>query len=297
MTPAEQLANAVERGDLAADPTQAEAARLLNDLWHQIQAWNGGRKGLFGRKRTTPRGIYLYGGVGTGKSMLMDLFYETAPVAQKRRVHFHEFLQEVQGRLTAERARKDRDPAPRVAQAIANEVRLLCFDELQVTDVGDAMILGRLFKGLFEAGVVVVATSNREPDALYKDGLNRQLFLPFIEMIKAQLTVFELDSGRDYRLERLERAPVYYTPLGPDADAAMDAMFASLTTGAMVRPCTVGVGGRTLEVPHAAAGVARFTFEALCDRPLGPADYLALTDRFHTVMIDHTPVLSAANFD
>lgn len=297
MTPSEQLEAAIAEGRLSADPGQAEAAGLLTDLWHQIQSWKGGTPGLFGRRRPTPRGTYLHGGVGTGKSMLMDLFFETVPLAQKRRVHFHEFLQEVQRRLTDERARKDRDPAPRVAKAIARETRLLCFDELQVTDVGDAMILGRLFKGLFEAGVVVVATSNRHPDALYKDGLNRQLFVPFIEMLKEQLTVFRLDSGKDYRLERLERAPVYYTPLGYQADAAMDAMFQSLVPGAVAQPCTVSVGGRALEVPRAAAGVARFTFEALCARPLGPADYLALAERFHTLMIDHTPILSAAKRD
>ncbi len=292
MTPNQALAEAVDAGRLQPDPVQARAADLLTHLWNNLAEWRDRKPGLFGRRAASPRGVYLYGGVGTGKSLMMDLFFETAPVAIKRRVHFHQFLQEVQTRITEERAKKDRDPLPRVAKAIAKEARLLCFDELQVTDVGDAMILGRLFKGLFAEGVVMVATSNRHPDELYKNGLNRQLFEPFIDMIKAQLFLYELDSGRDYRLERLEAAPVYYAPLGTDADAAMDAAFERLTTGAKPRACTLAVKGRLLDVPREAAGVARFSFEDLCDRPLGPGDYLALADRFHTLMIDHIPLLT-----
>lgn len=292
MTPRKALAAAVEAGRLQPDAAQAEAAEHLTRLSAEIADWKGGRGGLFKRNTPSPRGVYLWGGVGTGKSLMMDLFFETAPIEAKRRVHFHQFLQELQRRLTAERDRKDRDPAPRVARAIAKETRLLCFDELQVTDVGDAMILGRFFETLLEEGAVVVATSNRAPDDLYKDGLNRQLFEPFIDLIKDRLDVRRLDSGRDYRLERLESAPVYATPLGPEADAAMDAAFERLTLGAKARPCDITVGGRTLEVPREAAGVARFSFAELCDRALGPADYLALAERFHTIMIDSTPALT-----
>ena len=297
MTPSEALALAVEDGRLQPDEAQAEAAERLTALCEEIADWKGGRSGLFRRSRPTPRGVYLFGGVGTGKSLMMDLFFETAPIAAKRRVHFHQFLQELQRRLTAERDRKDRDPAPKVAKAIAKETRLLCFDELQVTDVGDAMILGRFFETLLDEGAVITATSNRRPGDLYKNGLNRQLFLPFIDLIKDRLDVLKLDSGRDYRLERLEAAPVYYTPINAEADQAMDAAFDRLTLGAKARPDTVPVGGRMLDVPREAAGVARFTFAELCDQPLGPADYLAVAEHFHTVMIDRIPQLTAERRD
>lgn len=297
MTPAEALTKAVEEGRLQADEAQAEAAERLTRLAAEIADWRGGKSGLFSRSRTSPRGVYLWGGVGTGKSLMMDLFFQAAPIEARRRVHFHQFLQELQRRLTAERERKDRDPAPKVAKAIAKETRLLCFDELQVTDVGDAMILGRFFETLLAEGAVIVATSNRHPDALYENGLNRQLFEPFIDLIKDQLDVMKLDSGRDYRLQRLEAAPVYYAPLGSDADQAMDDAFDRLTLGAKARDCELDVGGRTLFVPREAAGVARFSFTELCDRPLGPADYLTLADAFHTVMIDHVPELTPARRD
>ncbi len=297
MTPAQALAEAVEAGRLQPDEAQAEAAERLTVLTAAIAGWKGGRSGLFTRSGPAPRGVYLWGGVGTGKSLMMDLFFETAPIEARRRVHFHQFLQELQRRLTAERARKDRDPAPKVAKAIAKETRLLCFDELQVTDVGDAMILGRFFQTLLEEGAVIVATSNRHPDELYKNGLNRQLFEPFIDLIKDRLDILRLDSGRDYRLERLEAAPVYSMPLDEDADRAMADAFDRLTLGAKARPCEIAVGGRTLTVPREAAGVARFSFGELCDRPLGPADYLALAEHFHTVMIDHVPILTPARRD
>jgi cell division protein ZapE len=297
VTPAQALASAVEAGRLQADAAQAEAAERLTALSDQIADWKGGRSGLLRRSRPAPRGVYLWGGVGTGKSLMMDLFFENAPIGAKRRVHFHQFLQELQRRLTAERERKDRDPAPKVARAIAKETRLLCFDELQVTDVGDAMILGRFFQTLLEEGAVIVATSNRHPDDLYKNGLNRQLFEPFIDLIKDRLDVLRLDSGRDYRLERLEAAPVYYTPLNEDAAQSMSNTFDRLTLGAKARPCEITVGGRSLTVPREAAGVARFSFAELCDRPLGPADYLAIAEQFHTVMIDHVPVLTPERRD
>ncbi|MCH8489180.1 MAG: cell division protein ZapE [Oceanicaulis sp.] len=297
MTPLEALDAAVADGRLQADPEQRAAAQRLTALADAIARWKGGKSGWFGRSRPAPRGVYLWGGVGTGKSLMMDLFFDTAPIEAKRRVHFHQFLQELQARITTERSAQQSDPLPRVARALARETRLLCFDELQVTDVGDAMVLGRLIDHLFAAGVVLVATSNRAPDDLYKDGINRQLFVPFIDAIKARLDVMQLDSGRDYRLERLEAAPVYYAPLDAAADAAMDAAFERLTLGAKARACELTVQGRTLAVPRAAAGVARFSFEQLCDRALGPADYLMLAERFHTVMIDHTPQLGPRRRD
>ncbi|MFW5660287.1 MAG: cell division protein ZapE [Oceanicaulis sp.] len=292
MTPAEALRRAVAEGRLEPDEGQAEAAERLSALAEKIADWKGGKAGLFGRRRPAPRGLYLYGGVGTGKSLMMDLFFEAAPIEAKRRVHFHQFLQEIQARLTAERERKNRDPAPKVAQAMAKETRLLCFDELQVTDVGDAMILGRLFETLFTEGVVVVATSNRHPTELYKHGLNRQLFEPFIDLIVNTLDVMKLDSGRDYRLERLESAPVYYSPLGPEATRAMDETFDKLTLGAKPQSCDLTIKGRVLHIPREAAGVARLSFAELCGRPLGAADYFKLAETFHTVMIDDAPLLT-----
>lgn len=292
MGPVDSLKQAVAEGRLQPDPGQAEIAQHLQALCEALSEWNEGKSSFFSKSKPAPKGLYLYGGVGTGKSLMMDLFFDAAPVSKKRRVHFHQFLQELQARITHERERKDADPLPRVAKALAKQTRLLCFDELQVTDVGDAMILGRLFDGLFAEGVVMVATSNRHPDDLYKNGLNRQLFEPFIELIKDTLDVHELDSGRDYRLEQLEAAPVYYHPLGSEANSAMDTAFKRLTRGAKVQTCILDVQGRELVVPRQAAGVARFTFEELCARPLGPADYLMVAETFHTVMIDRAPLLT-----
>ena len=213
VTPDKALQTAVKAGRLEADEGQAEAARRLTALSLSLKNWSRKRKGWFSKTPTTPEGLYLWGGVGTGKSLLMDLFFASAPVEECRRVHFHQFMLEIHARLNKERKSGEVDPLSRVAKAVADETRLLCFDEFQVTNVADAMILGRLFEGLFEHGVIVVATSNRVPDDLYKDGLNRQLFEPFIDLIKTRLEIFELDSGKDYRLERLNAAPVYYTPL------------------------------------------------------------------------------------
>ena len=289
--PDRALADAVAAGRLEADAAQAEAAERLTRLCEAIARWRGGRGGLLRRARPSPTGLYLWGGVGTGKSLLMDLFFEAAPIEAKRRVHFHTFMGEVHALLKTERLSMDRDPLPRVGARIARSIRVLCFDEFHVVDPADALILGRLFKALFEAGVVIVATSNRHPRDLYSNGVNRDLFVPFIAMIEHELDVMEIDSGRDYRLERLEAAPVWYAPLGPEADRAMDAAFERLTLGAKARSCTLSVDGRSVEVPCEAAGVARFAFEDLCARPLGARDYFRIADAFHTVMIDHIPKL------
>lgn len=295
----------VGSGELAADADQERAALALTDLSGRLRDWTPGAKTLFGKIKASPRGLYLWGGVGRGKSMLMDFFIETAPVALKRRAHFHEFMQDVHARIgewrgLSEAERKARpeyvkkagdDPIPPVARALALEARLLAFDEFQVSDITDAMILGRLFEHLFAEGVVVVATSNRYPDDLYTDGINRQLFLPFIEELKSRLDLVELNGGVDHRLRQLEAAPVYYTPLGPDAEAAMNAAWARLTHGAAPQHCVIEVQGRKLKVEREVAGVARFSFRELCARALGAADYLAIAARFHTVLLDGVPEL------
>ena len=301
-------------GVLRPDPAQAAAVEKLQRLHRQLRSYappapeaNG--NGLlarlgFGKKTPAadpPRGLYFWGGVGRGKSMLMDLFFETTPVTRKRRVHFNAFMLEVHQRIHewrrsgAAAGEDTADPIPPLARRIADEAWLLCFDEFHVVDIADAMILGRLFQALLALGVVVVATSNWAPDDLYKDGLQRDRFLPFIAMINKKLEVVQLDGGRDYRLGRLHGRPVYHSPLGAMAHKALADLFADLTDGAEGAPVTLAVpGNRTLEVPRAAKGVAWCEFEALCARPLGAADYLTLADAFHTVIIDGVPRFTEA---
>ena len=223
----------------------------------------------------------------------MDLFFAHAPVTKKRRVHFHAFMQETHARIHAFRQANPRlgDPMPAIAKAIAKEVTLLCFDEMQVKDIADASILGRLFALLLDAGIVVVATSNRHPDDLYKGGLNRHRFLPFIEMMKQRHMQHELAAQKDYRLARLTAAPVWFTPCGPKARAALDERFQSLTEGVAVAPALLELKGRTLNVPRAAGGVARIGFDALCVEARGAADYLALAAHFHSLVLDNIPLL------
>jgi cell division protein ZapE len=292
---------AVSSGELRSDPAQDKAVARLQTLSNQL----GEKRGfsLF-RKAEPPRGLYIWGDVGRGKTLLMNLFFEAAPVAKKRRAHFNSFMVDVHARIHAQRQKAGSDdPIPPVAKALAEEARLLCFDEFQVTDVADAMILGRLFDRLFGEGVTIIATSNTPPDRLYEGGLNRQLFLPFIEEIKQRLDVVELNGPTDYRLQRISGINVYLTPLSPQADAAMDTAWQRVTDcnfldGAPARayargkPASLTVLGRTLIVPQAARGVARFEFDELCDRPLAAADYLALAQEFHTILIDHIPVMT-----
>jgi len=294
----------VAAGDLETDPVQQDAADALDEIARRLKS-QARRWRLFSRPRAV-KGLYIWGGVGRGKSMLMDLFHDRANVKAKRRVHFHAFMAEVHGDLAAWRAMDARerrgarqrvsgngdDPIPPVAKKIADSARLLCFDEFQVTQIADAMILSRLFGELFDRGVTVVATSNRPPGDLYKNGINRELFTPFIDLLKARCDVLHLDADRDYRLEQLSQAPVWYAPTGPDADAAMDAAWKRLTLGAAERPCRLALKGRTLELPAEAAGVARIGFDALCDTPLGAQDYLTLASNIHTLMLDHVPILT-----
>ena len=282
---------ALAGGELKPDAAQEKAARKLKALAQLLEKKRG--FSLFGRKAETPKGLYIWGDVGRGKTLLMDFFFEEARVARKRRAHFNSFLVDVHARIHAERQRAgSSDPIPVVAKALAEEARLLCFDEFQVTDVADAMILGRLFDRLFADGVTIVATSNTPPDRLYEGGLNRQLFLPFIEEIKQRLEVVELNGPTDYRLQRLSGVKVYMTPLGAEADAAMDAAWRQLTDTIKGKPYSLVVLGRQLPVPQAARGVARFDFRDLCAQPLAAADFLAVAQRFHTVLLDHIPLLT-----
>jgi cell division protein ZapE len=291
-----------ERG-FESDPAQAEVVRSLDALADKLKGYKAegkpsGFSRLFGAKPAEPpRGLYIHGPVGRGKTMLMDMFFDAVEGPCKRRAHFHAFMADVHARLNQWRQARKRgevageDPITPVAADLAQEASLLCFDEFSVRDIADAMILSRLFTALFAAGVVVVATSNVTPDDLYKDGLNRALFLPFIALIKERLEVIKLDARTDYRLEKLQRAPVYYAPLSPKADAALDAAFLTLTGHERGEPAHIELLGRHLDVPQAIDGVARFDFDALCRRPLGAADYLKLAQRFHTLVLDRIPLL------
>ncbi len=279
---------AVAAGDLRPDPAQAHAAAKLGALAGALKPSGFS----FFRKAPVPRGLYIWGDVGRGKTMLMDMFFADAPEPRKQRLHFNAFMADIHARIHALRAQANMDdPIPHAARAIAQEARLLCFDEFQVTDVADAMILGRLFEQLFALGTVIVATSNTPPERLYEGGLNRQLFLPFIALIQARMEVVTLNGPTDYRLQTLKELDVYMTPLSPAADAAMDAAWVKVA-GGPGKPASLTVLGRKLAVPRAGRGAARFSFADLCAQPLAGADYLAIARDYHTVFVDHIPVLT-----
>lgn len=285
----------VEQGVLTRDPAQAEIAQRFDELGMALADWKAPGRGLFGffgkGRSETPKGLYINGSVGRGKTMLMDLFFEQTSFQPKRRLHFHEFMAETHDRIADARSETKGDPIPTVAARIADESRLLCFDELHVTDIADAMILGRLFEALFGLGVVVVATSNAAPDELYKDGLNRNLFLPFIGMINDHMDVFHLEALEDYRMLKLAGQPLYFTPADTHAKVKIDKIWQSLTGIAQGSGAALTVKGRQVAVPEAANGVARFDFTDLCATALGANDYLAIARTYHTVIVENIPQL------
>jgi cell division protein ZapE len=300
----------LETGDLRPDPVQELAVEKLESLHHALTGYrpSTGQKGWrerFGLARRTedpqpPQGLYLYGPVGRGKSMLMDLFASTVPVAETRRVHFHAFMRDFHAEVHAwrrTRGKDEADPIPPLADRIARECWLLCLDELEIHDIADAMIVGRLFDALFARGVVVVTTSNRHPDDLYKDGLQRDKFLPFIALIKDKLDLLELGSPNDYRLGRVRGARVFHAPLGAAARAEMDALFARMAAGAEAKPDRILLQGREIPVPMAAGDVARFSFDDLCGQPLGPGDYIQIATLYDVVILDDVPCLGPETKD
>jgi cell division protein ZapE len=303
-----QYAAGVAAGRVERDPAQLAVVDMLARLEARIMEYRLARKSsslgwLFGGRETkAPRikGLYIYGAVGRGKTMLMDFFFEASPVMRKRRVHFHEFMLDVHERIYAFRQKMKlgeypgEDPIRLVAAELAQETWLLCFDEFHVTDIADAMILGRLFAQLFERGVVVIATSNVPPDELYKEGLNRALFVPFIHMLEEYMDIVRLDARTDFRLEKLAGLPVWYVPADAAADAALDDAWRRLAGGHEGVTQELPLKGRTVHVPRAFMGIARFLFHDLCQQPLAAVDYLRIAHEYHTIILDRVPVM---NFD
>lgn len=326
--PIAEYQSLMREGELKPDADQARTVAELQRLYLELIDFagaagkknsfvvrNGWLSGFFSRFVTNqrpPKGVYLYGGVGRGKSMLMDLFFFVAPLTAKRRVHFHEFMLDIHARLETwrgvSRAKRlqhgeqagNEDPIPVVAKQIATNTTLLCFDELQITDIADAMVVTRLFNELFDQGVIVVATSNRAPDDLYKNGLNRQRFIPFIERIKETMVIVSLNGPTDYRYDRLKGAEIYFFPVNEETTAKLSAAFFRLTDRSVedrgkVPSEELTVQGRKLFVPKAARGVAVFSFKRLCANPLGSADYLAIARTYHTVIMVAIPQFNEEN--
>lgn len=292
----------INRKLISPDDAQREVAIALAALEQRLSTYQQSKKGffggIFGAKKTidqAPQGLYLYGGVGRGKTMLMDMFYGAITFEPKIRIHFNEFMAKTHDKIAQYRQSHEGDPIPLVAEDLANEARLICFDEFYITDIADAMIIGRLFTALFKQGVVFVATSNCPMNDLYKDGLNRQLFMPFIELFKQRMVAHEVISQTDYRLREISGKDLYFTPLGKETDEDICLLWQAITGQAEGKQAQILVKGRTLIVPEAAQGTARFQFDDLCVAALGRDDYLALATRYHTIFIEDIPVMQAAN--
>ncbi|WP_273726345.1 cell division protein ZapE [Brucella gallinifaecis] len=294
----------VKAGEVEADPAQLELTARYDRLIEEVCTKRLSRKSsalgwLFGKRKevATVKGLYVHGEVGRGKTMLMDMFFQLLPVERKRRAHFNDFMADAHERINAHRQAlkrgetKQEDPIPPVAEALAEQAWVLCFDEFTVTDIADAMILSRLFNALFARGVVLIATSNVAPDNLYRDGLNRQLFLPFVDILKQHVDVINLDSRTDYRLEKLDRQPVYLTPLGSETAKRMDAAWTVHKDGRQEKPDVVHIKGRDIPVRRAVPGAARFTFDELCTQPLAANDYIAIVTRYQTLFVEDVPLL------
>jgi len=302
-----ELEHRIAEGELFRDDAQVNAAMALDALKQRIHE-SGESKLFFWKDRAAPKGLYLWGGVGRGKSMLMDWFFESIEFSQKSRVHFHAFMLDIHERIGQWRKLSDKekrgsefyvrgagdDPIAPVAKYIASTAQILCFDEFHVTDIADAMILSRLFQAIWSRGVVVVATSNRPPKDLYKHGLNRSLFEPFIDMMPEHLIIHEFAGDVDHRLRQLTAAPVYYSPLGDGAELAIESAWNRLTGAAIARPTTLKVQGRELVLENTASGTAKTTFNRLCGSPLGPADYLKLAHSFQTLILENVPMMDSS---
>ena len=297
----------VAEGRLAPDAAQRGVLPVLDRLARDLGAvappatqrngWLSRLRSAAPEPASAAKGLYLWGGVGRGKSMLMDLAMEAAPITAKRRVHFHEFMQEIQAALEGVRKTGQQDAVRPVAKAVAQQARLLCFDEMQITDIADAMIVGRLFQVLFEEGVTIVTTSNRVPEELYKNGLNRQLFLPFIGLIRERLEVVELSSATDHRQNREEGGQIWFVPADTQAHERMDALWRAETGGQATAPLLLDIKGRQVEIPQHVTRIGRASFWELCGRPLGPGDYLAIAEALDMLFIDAIPRLSQSNYN
>tara|TARA_R110002126_G_scaffold291736_1_gene456245 strand:+ start:11518 stop:12684 length:1167 start_codon:yes stop_codon:yes gene_type:complete len=306
ITVAERYKALVTSGTIQQDAAQLELAHALDNVLLQVRERRLTSKSsalgwLFASKQKSPaliKGLYIYGSVGRGKTMMMDLFYEQIVAQRKRRVHFHDFMADVHERINAQRQAfkrgetKQTDPIVPVAEQLIKEAWVLCFDEFSVTDITDAMILSRLFEALFARGCVLVATSNVRPDDLYRDGLNRSLFEPFIDLLKTRVDVFNLDAKTDYRMEKIQQLPVYLTPLSSETKVALAQSWRELTAGQITRSHKITVKGRQINVPMEAGGIARFSFDELCAQPLAASDYHILAHRYHTIFVENVPVMA-----